>query len=503
MLFRSMVAPPTSEAPPIAAATVSPAPVVQAAAVGVPDAAVLAAYQSAQQQTAAAHSAYLTSMGQAHAAFLGAAHQGIETLGRLAGAPTSQVAAVPAPAPTPPPVASAVADVAPVVQPAPAPAPASAPDPVPTAPAAPAAVEPAPALVAAAPTEAAPDAAAASASRDVEMTSLLLGVVSDRTGYPAEMLGREMELESDLGIDSIKRVEILSAMQDLVPDLPEVDLGVMAGLATLGEIIDYLSGQVAGSSSSDPGAPPVEATMAASDVPQSAASRDQTKGAFGRFVSRSNASDAPGSVTPGLFGGRIVVTNDGAGVADALVGLLAERGVDAVVGDPASSTEMSGVIDLGNLRDHVDADAAVASNRSAFGVAQAFARRPAEGGLFVVVCDRNAPTDSTRIWGSGLVALARTAALEWPDVMVRSVDIERGDRSELDIARALLDRAASRAKPYKTESVLGYVAKQLDVTNEAVRAVRTMVIDDHYLVQADGRLRWRYPILARIWKAKR
>ncbi len=36
----------------------------------------------------------------------------------------------------------------------------------------------------------------------------LLAVVSERTGYPAEMLGLDADLEGDLGIDSIKRVEI-------------------------------------------------------------------------------------------------------------------------------------------------------------------------------------------------------------------------------------------------------------------------------------------------------
>jgi len=74
---------------------------------------------------------------------------------------------------------------------------------------------------------------------------------------------------------------------------------------------------------------------------------------------------------------------------------------------------------------------------------------------------------------------------------------------ELDIARALLDRASSRTKPYKTDSILGYVGEQLQVRDEAVRAVRTMLIDDHYLIQDNDRLWWRYPILARIWKAKR
>ena len=66
-------------------------------------------------------------------------------------------------------------------------------------------------------------------------------VVSEKTGYPAEMLELSMELEADLGVDSIKRVEILSAMQDRVPELPEVDTAEMAQLHTLGEIVNSMS----------------------------------------------------------------------------------------------------------------------------------------------------------------------------------------------------------------------------------------------------------------------
>jgi len=35
-------------------------------------------------------------------------------------------------------------------------------------------------------------------------------VVSGRTGYPAEMLDRDLDLEGDLSIDSITRTEILA-----------------------------------------------------------------------------------------------------------------------------------------------------------------------------------------------------------------------------------------------------------------------------------------------------
>ncbi len=46
----------------------------------------------------------------------------------------------------------------------------------------------------------------------------MLAVVSQLTGYPAEMLGLDMDIEAELGIDSIKRVEILSALEEKMPD---------------------------------------------------------------------------------------------------------------------------------------------------------------------------------------------------------------------------------------------------------------------------------------------
>ena len=40
---------------------------------------------------------------------------------------------------------------------------------------------------------------------------------SERTGYEADMLDLDAGIESDLGIDSIKRVEILTALQQRSP----------------------------------------------------------------------------------------------------------------------------------------------------------------------------------------------------------------------------------------------------------------------------------------------
>jgi acyl carrier protein len=74
----------------------------------------------------------------------------------------------------------------------------------------------------------------AAGSSSIDLPALLISVVSDKTGYPAEMLSLEMDLEADLGVDSIKRVEILSAVREAEPGLPEVDAGELANLQTLG-----------------------------------------------------------------------------------------------------------------------------------------------------------------------------------------------------------------------------------------------------------------------------
>ena len=74
-------------------------------------------------------------------------------------------------------------------------------------------------------------------------TTSFLEVVSDKTGYPVEVLELEMDLEADLGIESIKRVEILGAMQELFPDLPQVNPEDLGEMRTLAQIVEYLDRQ--------------------------------------------------------------------------------------------------------------------------------------------------------------------------------------------------------------------------------------------------------------------
>lgn len=71
----------------------------------------------------------------------------------------------------------------------------------------------------------------------------LLNIVSEKTGYPLEMLELSMDIEADLGIDSIKKVEILGSLLELYPDLPKPNPEEIGELRNLGEIASYMQQQ--------------------------------------------------------------------------------------------------------------------------------------------------------------------------------------------------------------------------------------------------------------------
>jgi len=70
---------------------------------------------------------------------------------------------------------------------------------------------------------------------------VLVEVVADKTGYPAAMVDPGMDLEADLGVDSIKRVQILGAVQERYPQLPAVGPESLAELRTLDQIVAHLA----------------------------------------------------------------------------------------------------------------------------------------------------------------------------------------------------------------------------------------------------------------------
>jgi polyketide-type polyunsaturated fatty acid synthase PfaA len=142
--------------------------------------------------------------------------------------------------------------------------------------------------------------------------ALVTGIVAEKTGYPEDMLDAEMDLEGELGVDSIKQVEILSAVRDARPDLPEIDPSELAELRSIGQIAAFISRSV-------PSATAAPATVPPSPQPSStAASVPVMNGASG--------DDLQGLIT-GLIAEKTGYPED---MLDADMDLEAELGVDSI-----------------------------------------------------------------------------------------------------------------------------------------------------------------------------
>ncbi len=76
------------------------------------------------------------------------------------------------------------------------------------------------------------------------LVSAFISLVSERTGYPVDMLEPSMDLETDLGIDSIKRVEVFSKFKHLLSETMvsafEGRLEELASLRTIQSISDCI-----------------------------------------------------------------------------------------------------------------------------------------------------------------------------------------------------------------------------------------------------------------------
>ena len=218
---------------------VSPAPTGRAASIDLNQAlqatqSSVLALQNMAQQTAQLHQQYLEGQETAQRTIERLVYQQQQLFASAMGtAPVPPIAQVAPPAPEPMPAP------APLSEPAPTPEPTPTPEPV--------AATVAP--IAPQPTD--------------EIVATLLAVTAEKTGYPVDMLELPMSLDVDLGIDSIKRVEIFSALQERRPALPPVKPEDLGRLHTLAQVVDYLQ-------SGDPKSPAQESAILESAILESA-----------------------------------------------------------------------------------------------------------------------------------------------------------------------------------------------------------------------------------------
>ncbi|MDF0529508.1 type I polyketide synthase [Tsukamurella sp. 8J] len=326
----------------------------------------------------------------------------------------------------------------------------------------PASAPPAPPEVPSPPTlnGAAPVATAAGAVSADEVRTALREVVADKTGYPVEMVDPTMDLEADLGVDSIKRVQVLGVVQERFPQMPALGPEQLGTVRSLDQIVELL---LAGGGDvhpkADAAAAPLRHIRELIEIP----SADRLLDAY---------SAAPSA--------RIVVLGAGAG-ADALQSALAAQGwsVDAANVDIADTAPAGGAEDaledavsgpnpvdacillVERPRDQAELSArlqaAILVAKHALPALQERAVHTGSRAAFLTVtaidgglglsrdsASSDEGTDPVAAAIGGVGGLVKTAAAEFPGVFCRAVDVApaAGDR---DAAAAVVDELMDAA----------------------------------------------------------
>jgi len=399
--------------------------------------------QAIQMQTAQAHQKFLDTQSEATRVLL----ELVKNTSLLAGVPLAGAEGlrptIPAPAAQPPATDTSYpngTEVQPPTSPHPAPFAAATPE-------KPAVADPPASL---------PPAASRSVHTGLE--TVLLTVVSELTGYPVEMLGLEMDIEADLGIDSIKRVEILSTLEEKMPGLPAVAPEDKGRLKTLGQIIEHFAGASREIDTTQP-AQPFKVTVPDPVPSPACAAPGEHSGA--RLAARQIVvmTPAPAFETSTISvpkGRKVFITDDRSGLSQAVMAEFGNMGINAVLvsGDilkfkkdlppaaglliiqnPASKTMEADLKNAFELTRAMAADLLESAKlQAAF-----FATVTRMDGAFGF----NGQPAANPIQGA-LAGLAKTAATEWPEVICHALDIAPSEAHRRETARALIREVLNR-----------------------------------------------------------
>ncbi|MBN1656109.1 MAG: SDR family NAD(P)-dependent oxidoreductase [Deltaproteobacteria bacterium] len=171
-------------------------------------------------------------------------------------------------------------------------------------------------------------------SPDLDPRVLLVKIVSERTGYPSDMLELDLDLEADLGIDSIKRIEIVATLNERLrlwalsaDQLEVVLLEELASLKTLRRLGDFLERTIREkekSGEAEPVKPEASFKTEASVAEIESVAATSISRLVPSRVTLDDALEAPNTVPAG----RYLVVLDNRGIGDELIAILHSRGVD-------------------------------------------------------------------------------------------------------------------------------------------------------------------------------
>lgn len=199
----------------------------------------------------------------------------------------------------------------------------------------------------------------------------LLSVVAERTGYPPDMLSLDMDMEADLGIDSIKRVEILAGVEAQTPDLPPVKPEFMGSLRTLRQVVEYYLSQSPVATATAPSREQVSSTSVA---PREIKAESQNSVLLNRGVLVAVETQPPRDRPLNIASdGEIWVTDDGEGLSAAIIDECISAGIAARLvnlSEVSGRTKRSGVVGLIIVAPVATSGAMAAASRPMFSCAR-------------------------------------------------------------------------------------------------------------------------------------
>ncbi|GAB1643165.1 SDR family oxidoreductase [Krasilnikovia sp. MM14-A1259] len=266
-----------------------------------------------------------------------------------------------------------------------------------------------------APTAPAPIAATAAAPA-LDVQGAVLAVISERTGYPEELIELDLDLEADLSVDSIKRAEVAGEVANrlgLSVEGDESELEDLVKARTVRAMVSWLDTRINGAPTSNAAAIEAPATAANPGIaPQ-------------RLIGVVEPAPAAGGA-PALAGARFLITG-GAAAGAALAEQLAECGAAGVsASTDADPAGMDGVVLLDGLT-----DGAGPLLPDAFGFVK---RAVAAGPRWLIAAGPEPGGPRT----DGLPGLFRTLAREYPEVVARYVRVP-ADAAADEVARGLVE----------------------------------------------------------------
>ena len=258
----------------------------------------------------------------------------------------------------------------------------------------------------------------------------LAEVVSEKTGYPADVLEPSMQLDADLGIDSIKRVEILAAIQERLPEAPVIGPEHLGTIRTLGQIVDFLAGGVTSAPiESAPTVQPALASVSPTDPDDELPVRRYIPVPVPLSDERRPAGTLP-------VDGDIWVADDGSALAASVMARLGQLGHRVVGITKPGDTPLSAPNGLAALVLFTAPRADGGANLDAFRLLRAAGPELRKAGRFGAACvavtrlggtfglGDLATVDGSEADSGGLAGLVKTAGHEWPEVACKAIDVD-------------------------------------------------------------------------------